>query len=452
MSTRSKKLAAIVMCLLSFSLAVGAVLLSPAMTSIEKQIRLQKCGIIGTPIRFESADFDQVLCTKSEFIRMDTLPTLAEGTLLVGSTPISENQLIARADFDKMTFVPTDDTIRFATFTFSNATAKQSAVEVTCAMNLLNEINLAPSVGAQSLTTGKDISAFKFLKAADPENDAMQFEILSYPAHGTVKIAQNSDGYFSYTPQKGYTGTDSFSYTATDCYGNKSAPAKVTVTVTKTASDIDYADMSEHWAHNSALNISAQGLMSGVTDTETGKTLFLPNEPVSRGDFLAMALIAAGKESSIEFTAQTTFADDETIPVNIKSYAAYAKEHGIVSGYTDETGRTCFASASPITRSEAAVMIDRILSLPEASEEANAMETFVDCSSIPAWANTSLAKVTSRGIFNGTGFGELLPAQPVTRAETAEILCNMQSYLAETYRVSQNAKSKSLWNMFGLLG
>lgn len=104
MSTRSKKLAAIVMCLLSLSLAVGAVLLSPAMTSIEKQIRLQKCGIIGTPIRFESADFDQVLCTKSEFIRMDTLPTLAEGTLLVGSTPISENQLIARADFDKMTF------------------------------------------------------------------------------------------------------------------------------------------------------------------------------------------------------------------------------------------------------------------------------------------------------------------------------------------------------------
>ncbi len=97
-------------------------------------------------------------------------------------------------------------------------------------------------------------------------------------------------------------------------------------------------------------------------------------------------------------------------------------------------------------------MIDRILSLPEASEEANAMETFVDCSSIPAWANTSLAKVTSRGIFNGTGFGELLPAQPVTRAETAEILCNMQSYLAETYRVSQNAKSKSLWNLFGLLG
>ena len=452
MSTRSKKLAAIAVCLLSLSLAVGAVLLSPAMTSLEKQIRLQKCGVIGTPVRFESTDFDQVLCSKSEFIRMDSLPTLAEGTLLVGSAPISENQLIARADYDKISFVPTDDTVRFAAFTFSNATAKQSAVEVTCAVNLLNEVNLAPAVGAQSLTTGKDVSAFKFLKAADPENDAMQFEILSYPAHGTVKIAKNSDGYFSYTPQKGYTGTDSFSYTATDCYGNKSVPAKVTVTVTKAASDIDYADMTEHWAHNSALTISAQGLMSGVTDTETGKTLFLPNEPVSRGDFLAMALIAAGKESNIEFTAQTAFADDAAIPVNIKSYAAYAKEHGIVSGYTDEFGRTCFASASPITRSEAAVMIDRILSLPETSEDASAMTTFVDCSAVPTWADRSLSKVIGCGIFNGTGFGELMPAQTVTRAETAEILCNMQHYLAETDRVSQNAKSKSLWNLFGLLG
>ena len=64
MSTRSKKLAAIAVCLLSLSLAVGAVLLSPAMTSLEKQIRLQKCGVIGTPVRFESTDFDQVLCSK----------------------------------------------------------------------------------------------------------------------------------------------------------------------------------------------------------------------------------------------------------------------------------------------------------------------------------------------------------------------------------------------------
>lgn len=172
----------------------------------------------------------------------------------------------------------------------------------------------------------------------------------------------------------------------------------MSIDITKVSYATDYADMTEHWAHNSAVAMSAMGLMSGVTDTETGATLFLPEETVSRGDFLAMALIAAGKESNIEFTAQTDFADDADIPVNIKSYAAYAKANGVVSGYTDESGNCVFASASPITRSEAAVIIDRILSLPETSEE-NAMATFIDCTSIPAWANNSLVKVTSCGIF-----------------------------------------------------
>lgn len=451
MSSHSKKFISILCCLLLLTVAgtAGGVLLSPALPSLEKQITLQKCGVIGTNIRFSTDDFDDVLHAKSEFIRVDTLPAMTQGTLLLGITPVSENQLIARTDYNKLAFVPADLSVDFADFTFSNATAKQTDVTVSCTMNLLDEINLSPSVGAQTLTTGQSISAFKFLKAADPENDEMRFEIVSYPSHGAVRLSDNGNGYFCYTPQNGYVGSDSFEYTATDCYGNKSAPAKVSIDITKVSYATDYADMTEHWAHNSAVAMSAMGLMSGVTDTETGATLFLPEETVSRGDFLAMALIAAGKESNIEFTAQTDFADDADIPVNIKSYAAYAKANGVVSGYTDESGNCVFASASPITRSEAAVIIDRILSLPETSEE-NAMATFIDCTSIPAWANNSLVKVTSCGIFNGTGFGELLPEDTVTRAETAEILCNIQSYLAKDLQKAE--KKRNLFNLFGLLG
>ncbi len=46
--------------------------------------------------------------------------------------------------------------------------------------------------------------------------------------HGTLTL--NADGSFSYTPNAGFYGTDSFTYTATD--GNAtSAPATVTITV-----------------------------------------------------------------------------------------------------------------------------------------------------------------------------------------------------------------------------
>ena len=453
MSNRTKKLVGAFICISAFSLAAtAAVLLSPAMPHLEKQIRLQKCGVIGTPIHFSAEDFDKVLCAKSEFIRFDSLPELTEGTLVLEVTPISQNQLVSRADFDKIAFIPTDETVQNAAFVFSNATAKQSPVEVSCSVNLLTEVNLAPSVGSQSLTTGQSISAFKFLKAADPENDAMRFEILSYPAHGAVRIADGSDGYFCYTPQKDYVGSDSFEYTATDCYGNQSAPAVVHINVIKTAFDTDYADMHEHWAYNSAATISAQGLMSGVTDAATGDTLFLPEQTVTRGDFLAMALIAAGKEAAVEFTPQSTFADDEAIPMNIKSYAEYAKTNGIVSGYTDANGNTIFASTAPVTRSEAAVIVSRILCLPDEAESAEVMQPFVDCAAVPVWANNALSQVTACGIFNGTGFGELMPENVLTRAETAEILCNMQGYLADTHTLTQSAKKRTLANLFGLLG
>ena len=48
------------------------------------------------------------------------------------------------------------------------------------------------------------------------------------PANGQLTL--NADGSFSYTPNAGFYGTDSFTYTATDGHAT-SAPATVTITV-----------------------------------------------------------------------------------------------------------------------------------------------------------------------------------------------------------------------------
>jgi hypothetical protein len=52
------------------------------------------------------------------------------------------------------------------------------------------------------------------------------------PAHGSVTL--NADGTFLYTPNTGFSGTDSFDYTITDSFG-RTATATVTITVTSTA-------------------------------------------------------------------------------------------------------------------------------------------------------------------------------------------------------------------------
>jgi gliding motility-associated-like protein/uncharacterized repeat protein (TIGR01451 family) len=61
--------------------------------------------------------------------------------------------------------------------------------------------------------------------------DPSTIEIVGKPAHGTVTV--NADGTIIYTSDKGYTGTDSFTYRIKDVNGNWSNVASVTITLNK---------------------------------------------------------------------------------------------------------------------------------------------------------------------------------------------------------------------------
>lgn len=403
--------------------ASGA-LLSPAISHIEKQFTLKKCALSGENVRFSKADFDDTLCSDVNFIMIEKLPDASSGKLMLNSLKLSENQIIERTDFGKIVFCPSGQEISQASFVFSNATANQPDISVQCIIHFLEEENRSPVAQDQTVSTYENISVFKFLGVEDPDNDDISLQVVSYPSHGTLRIVDGSDGHFSYTPVKGYTGTDSFEYVAFDRYGNKSRKATVKVNVSGSDSDIYFDDLSQHWAHNSAIKTSSMGLMSGVTNAD-GKYCFMPQSTVTRGDFLAMALISAGRESEIEFVNHTSFDDDTDIPMNIKSYAEYARKCGIITGFTDENGGVFFNSGAEITRAEAAVIIDRILE-PDIQEAD--ISVFADIDYAPSWAKTSLSRLTRCGILCGTGFGELMPKSAVTRAEAAEMMCNIREY------------------------
>ena len=62
----------------------------------------------------------------------------------------------------------------------------------------------------------------------DPDGSGNLTAALVGPAqHGSVTL--NANGAFTYTPNAGYSGTDTFTYAASD--GTASDPATVTVTV-----------------------------------------------------------------------------------------------------------------------------------------------------------------------------------------------------------------------------
>jgi VCBS repeat-containing protein len=62
---------------------------------------------------------------------------------------------------------------------------------------------------------------------ADADGDALAAELVSGPAHGTLKL--NADGSFVYAPAAGFSGSDSFTYRASD--GSLGDLATVTIRV-----------------------------------------------------------------------------------------------------------------------------------------------------------------------------------------------------------------------------
>lgn len=305
-------------------------------------------------------------------------------------------------------------------------------------------LNYSPEAGGMSVDTQKGIAVFKSFLAADPDGDEIFFEVVRFPGHGSVEVI--ADGQFVYRPVSTYVGEDSFSYRAVDVYGNASETKTVDVLVSKPAIDMYFDDMKNHWAHNSALKMASTGLMVG--ETKDGKLLFRPEDNMTRGDFLALSLIMAGHEKDIPFSSKTVFSDDDAIPSNIKSYVQYAYDKGIISGYDNGDGTVNFESAGSISRAEAALIVSRILGLDSDSDN---IPSYKDVASIPVWASDAVFTLSDAGIINGDARGEFSAERRLTRAEGAEMICNVADYVDGT-NADTKKKDRNLFNLFGLLG
>ena len=90
-----------------------------------------------------------------------------------------------------------------------------------------------------------------------------------------------------------------------------------------------------------------------------GQNFFSPTSTVNRGDFLTMAMKAADRAPA---SATGSFDEDRAVLTNV--YATEAVAAGLITG--DAEGN--LALNTPITRSEAAVILSKLL--PETSDVA----------------------------------------------------------------------------------
>lgn len=276
----------------------------------------------------------------------------------------------------------------------------------------------APIARELEIRTYRNIPYHAEFLSSDSEGEDVTYTVETEPKHGSVAVDGAS---FVYTPDKNRTGTDSFTYVATDSGGNASAPANVSVTIGKIKSGVTYADTGDSSAAAAAQALAETGVFTGARIGD--EYFFEPDRTVSRSEFLAMTMQAAGM--SADAVTMTGFCDDEAIPTWAKSYAAAGLSDGVIQGSETAEG-VAFRGSDEITYNEAASILNRVLRV----NDVDLATWYADRAAVPSWAAQAVGNMESVSVMAAGSFGSSALNNSVTRADAAQMLCAAQTLMA----------------------
>ncbi|WP_139195059.1 Ig-like domain-containing protein [Curtobacterium sp. MCBA15_001] len=184
-----------------------------------------------------------------------------------------------------------------ASFTFPHAVSSNGTDVVVTFQNVLQRTHVAtkPDTGVAETGETLTVPAAQGVLANDT-GDGLGVVSNTKPAHGTATV--NSDGSYTYTPDAGYSGTDSFTYTAQDGSG-RTATGTVTITVTPTSAD----DAITVHAGSTAKADAASGLLSN--DTGDGLQVVANTQP-------AHATVTVAADGSYGYTPAKGFSGPDS--------------------------------------------------------------------------------------------------------------------------------------------
>lgn len=376
-----------------------------------------KNAVVGETISFSPEDF----LSSSEkdpltSITLDALPDPGAGALTIGGQHLATGAVVEASALAGLRFQSlSKPSVMETAFTFTPVFASGApGPQATVSLILLTQANHAPIARNLELSTYKNVALTAWFDAVDGEGDNLTFQLVSTPARGSVTLAEDGSGQFVYTPYENKTGKDSFSYVAVDPAGNISSQAKVTIRIDKPDTKVSYADMDQNPAHKASIRLAEEGVYVGAY--VNGQYFFRPDQTVTRGEFLSMAMAAAGLDPLEEVTL-TGFYDDEAIPTWCKGYVSSALKAGVIQGSTGENGQPVFGAGETVTRGEAAVMLNRLLNISDVP-----VETFASGGS-GHWASQAAANLAASGVIRPESAAAQTMSGQLTRADVAELLC-----------------------------
>ncbi|MFC2082458.1 Ig-like domain-containing protein [Candidatus Bipolaricaulota bacterium] len=243
-----------------------------------------------------------------------------------------------------------------------------------------------PIPESQEVTTPEDVAKGIVLTAVEPDGEALTYEIVSEPSHGTITGFDEDTGELIYVPDENFAGRDSFVFEACDPDAEHGCPqATVTVTVTPvndpptaqdqsvttlegravtlilTGSDIDGDALVFSISHDPAFGrISAfdpttgqptyipNGLFSGVDELtfrvcDSGNgceeaTLTIEVLPLNHAPTANDEALTTSEDTPVDLTVTASDPDGDVLTYGIVS----GPSHGEITGFDPATGRLIY--------------------------------------------------------------------------------------------------------------
>lgn len=173
--------------------------------------------------------------------------------------------------------------------------------------------------------------------------------------------------------------------------------------------EVNFGDVSNHWAKKEIEYLAARGIIKGVSETS-----FAPNADITRAEFAALVTRVLGLETG---SFGGSFSD-----VNQNAWYALEVEAAMNAGIVLGSGGK-FNPNSKISREEMAVMIVRAYEFQtKQSATGTGSVQFADAASASAWAADAIKAANALGIVNGKTSTTFAPKDQATRAEAATML------------------------------
>ena len=198
---------------------------------------------LGCPPPIADAGLAQSIDAGTDNVILDGSDSLYKGNDVsfkweqVAGTPkvTIKNANTAKASFDapstsELTGSDTSTTLSFQLTVSENGGLRSTDITT---VEIYTE-NTPPVAKSQSVTTTSDTPVSINLDASDKDGDTLTYAIKSFPTHGSLSSLDKDSGSVTYSPDRGYTGSDSFTFTASDG-SSTSNTAKVSITVNSIA-------------------------------------------------------------------------------------------------------------------------------------------------------------------------------------------------------------------------